>query len=400
LMSTGGNGREQLSYSADGVPEEWQWYPGKDAYQQTHLDNRLGFAGYVWDPWLKVYHVRHRVYHPFDTRWLQADPIGYAGGDTDLRRYCNGDPVNFVDPLGLCGGAGGTDESWMNRGKSIAQFSLTPQQNQAIDRALEDTGAVALGVSRLCGAAAAVPLTGGASLAGYAGAAVLVDQMVTGATEIVTAEPQQSQVNKLGEAAAKGLGADPGTARSVGDAVEITAVLGPVLNNIARNIANRLLGTGGANAAGAGAAASGEAQAGKAGKTAAGEGSPAAEGTAASKGGSAGGTPTELPDEFARVVPAGKDYPTLGPAGAADCFVTPASEIAGLNAAQISAKLTIKPSATGYDIYILKNPSGLASPINRTDPGWLPGGSTGGGAREYVIPNQPTPPGGPTRTVR
>jgi RHS repeat-associated protein len=103
LMSTGGNGREQLSYSAGGVPEEWQWYPGNDAYQQTHLDNRLGFAGYVWDPWLKVYHVRHRVYDPFDTRWLQADPIGYAGGDTDLRRYCNGDPVNFVDPLGLWG---------------------------------------------------------------------------------------------------------------------------------------------------------------------------------------------------------------------------------------------------------------------------------------------------------
>ncbi len=101
LMSTGGNGREQLSYSAGGVPEEWQWYPGNDAYQQTHLDNRLGFAGYVWDPWLKVYHVRHRVYDPFDTRWLQADPIGYAGGDTDLRRYCNGDPVNRIDPMGL-----------------------------------------------------------------------------------------------------------------------------------------------------------------------------------------------------------------------------------------------------------------------------------------------------------
>jgi RHS repeat-associated protein len=85
------------------VPDEWQWYPGNDAYQQTHLDNRLGFAGYVWDPWLKVYHVRHRVYDPFDTRWLQADPIGYAGGDADLRRYSHGDPVNKIDPLGLWG---------------------------------------------------------------------------------------------------------------------------------------------------------------------------------------------------------------------------------------------------------------------------------------------------------
>ncbi|MFO0493564.1 MAG: RHS repeat-associated core domain-containing protein, partial [bacterium] len=117
LINSGGNGREQLSYgSGSGVPEESQWYRGSDAYQQTHLDNRLGFAGYVWDPWLKVYHVRHRVYDPFDTRWLQADPIGYAGGDTDLRRYCNGDPVNFVDPMGLAGGAAGmTDEYWNNR---------------------------------------------------------------------------------------------------------------------------------------------------------------------------------------------------------------------------------------------------------------------------------------------
>ncbi len=26
-------------------------------------DNRLGYAGYVWDPFLKLYHVRHRVYN-------------------------------------------------------------------------------------------------------------------------------------------------------------------------------------------------------------------------------------------------------------------------------------------------------------------------------------------------
>jgi hypothetical protein len=116
----------------------------------------------------------------------------------------------------------------------------------------------------------------------------VADQMITGATEIVTAEHQQSQVNKLGEAAARGVGADPGTARSVGDAVEITAVLGPVLNNIARNIANRLLGTGGAAAGDAAAAASGEAQAGKTGKTVGGEGSPSTGGTAATKGGAAG----------------------------------------------------------------------------------------------------------------
>jgi len=40
------------------------------------LDNRIGFAGCSYDPHLKMYHVRHRVYDPVDARWLQRDPIG------------------------------------------------------------------------------------------------------------------------------------------------------------------------------------------------------------------------------------------------------------------------------------------------------------------------------------
>jgi RHS repeat-associated protein len=69
-----------------------------------NLDNRLGFAGYVWDPWIKMYHVRHRVYDPWSQRWQQPDPIGWAGGDVDFYRYANGDPLNSIDPMGLCGG--------------------------------------------------------------------------------------------------------------------------------------------------------------------------------------------------------------------------------------------------------------------------------------------------------
>jgi hypothetical protein len=33
-------------------------------------------------------------------RFLQPDPIGFAGGDANLFRYCGGDPVNFIDPFG------------------------------------------------------------------------------------------------------------------------------------------------------------------------------------------------------------------------------------------------------------------------------------------------------------
>ena len=71
-------------------------YSGGSGY----VDNRFGWAGYLWDPVLEVYHVRHRVYDPADGRWLQPDPIGHAGG-WNLYEYCHGDYFNFLDPTGL-----------------------------------------------------------------------------------------------------------------------------------------------------------------------------------------------------------------------------------------------------------------------------------------------------------
>ncbi|MFN7429730.1 MAG: RHS repeat-associated core domain-containing protein, partial [bacterium] len=158
----------------------------------------LGFAGYVWDPWLKVYHVRHRVYDPFDTRWLQADPIGYAGGDTDLRRYCNGDPINYIDPMGLW-----PDPNWGNRlegyitnagaglgdGLSFGATGVIRNSTGAGD-AVDTTsglykGGVVTGVAftvittgNAAGAGAAMGTTGGAMAAGgfIGGASSLVEQ--------------------------------------------------------------------------------------------------------------------------------------------------------------------------------------------------------------------------------
>jgi hypothetical protein len=40
------------------------------------------------------------MYDPVLGRFLQTDPIGYAAG-ANLYAYVRGDPVNFVDPLGL-----------------------------------------------------------------------------------------------------------------------------------------------------------------------------------------------------------------------------------------------------------------------------------------------------------
>lgn len=72
---------------------------------------------------------------------------------------------------------------------------------------------------------------------------------------------------------------------------------------------------------------------------------------------------------------------------------------AGLNAGQIANKLNIPNSLSGFRVFEFNTPSGIASPINRTNPGFVGGGRTAGGAREFVIPNQKIPTGATTRIV-
>ncbi len=48
-----------------------------------------------------LYYYRARFYDSRTGRFISEDPIGLAGGGTNLYGYAGGDPVNFVDPLGL-----------------------------------------------------------------------------------------------------------------------------------------------------------------------------------------------------------------------------------------------------------------------------------------------------------
>jgi len=61
----------------------------------------FGYAGGLYDRDTKLVRFGARDYDAETGRWTAKDPIGFAGGDTNLYGYVVNDPVNWVDPLGF-----------------------------------------------------------------------------------------------------------------------------------------------------------------------------------------------------------------------------------------------------------------------------------------------------------
>ncbi|MEA3491607.1 MAG: RHS repeat-associated core domain-containing protein [Campylobacterota bacterium] len=65
----------------------------------------FGFAGGLYDSDTKLTRFGYRDYDAYTGKWTAKDPIGFAGGDSNLYGYVLGDPVGLVDPEGLNAGA-------------------------------------------------------------------------------------------------------------------------------------------------------------------------------------------------------------------------------------------------------------------------------------------------------
>jgi RHS repeat-associated protein len=71
-----------------------------------------------------LYHMKHRYYRADLARFISSDPIGISGG-LNLYAYANGNPIIFLDALGLCG----NDALWFDRvGSWAADASESLQQ--------------------------------------------------------------------------------------------------------------------------------------------------------------------------------------------------------------------------------------------------------------------------------
>ena len=63
----------------------------------------FGYAGGLDDRRTGLERFGVRDYDPATGRWIEPDPILFAGGGTNLYAYTDDDPVDEVDPLGLFG---------------------------------------------------------------------------------------------------------------------------------------------------------------------------------------------------------------------------------------------------------------------------------------------------------
>lgn len=63
-------------------------------------EKSFAYTGREWDKEIDLYYYRARHYDPQVGRFIQMDPIGLIGGDSNQYRYVENSPINYFDPYG------------------------------------------------------------------------------------------------------------------------------------------------------------------------------------------------------------------------------------------------------------------------------------------------------------
>jgi RHS repeat-associated protein len=99
LASNTGQLLEWYRYDLQGTPV---FYNASNTQLSTsNYSIRHLFTGQQWYSELGLYDLRNRFYSPDLGRFLQPDPIGFAGDPGNIYRYAGNNPVRLTDPLGL-----------------------------------------------------------------------------------------------------------------------------------------------------------------------------------------------------------------------------------------------------------------------------------------------------------
>jgi RHS repeat-associated protein len=102
------------------------------------IDHLFGYTGRELDEETGLNYYRARYYDSVVGQFISEDPMSFAAGDANLRRYVDNNPLSFLDPSGLVKKKNCLKGRIANQ-NSFERFSQYLRERGVLDRDLDDT---------------------------------------------------------------------------------------------------------------------------------------------------------------------------------------------------------------------------------------------------------------------